>query len=68
MSVQCAYCEEWTTFTGVDDHKVIDDKYVALCDARIARLPEEHATKSRDFGRGYSQAIYDVLTILRSRL
>ena len=32
--------------------------------ADIAALPESGATGSRDFGRGYSQAIRDVLALL----
>jgi hypothetical protein len=31
---------------------------------RIKALPEAEATKSRDYGRGYAQAIRDVLEIL----
>lgn len=30
----------------------------------IASLPERNATGSRDFGRGYAQAIRDVLAIV----
>lgn len=30
----------------------------------IRQLPEDEATKSRDYGRGYAQAIRDVLAIL----
>lgn len=30
----------------------------------IAALPESHASGSRDFGRGYAQAIRDVLALL----
>lgn len=32
--------------------------------ADIAALPESHASGSRDFGRGYAQAIRDVLALL----
>lgn len=34
--------------------------------AQIAALPETEATKSRDYGRGYAQAIKDVLAVLDS--
>lgn len=32
---------------------------------KIKALPEQGATKSRDFGRGYSQAIKDVLALMQ---
>jgi hypothetical protein len=32
--------------------------------AAIAALPEESATGSRDFGRGYAKAVRDVLGLL----
>ena len=35
-----------------------------LLAARTRRMPEDSATKSRDYGRGYAQAIRDVLEIL----
>lgn len=31
---------------------------------RILALPEQHATKSRDYGRGYAQAVRDVYGLL----
>lgn len=31
----------------------------------LQRLPEVNATKSRDYGRGYAQAIRDVVSVLR---
>ena len=31
---------------------------------RILALPEQHATKSRDYGRGYAQAVRDVYDLL----
>lgn len=31
---------------------------------KIAALPEREATKSRDYGRGYAQAVRDVLALL----
>lgn len=34
--------------------------------AHIAALPESHATGSRDFGRGYAQAVRDVLALLET--
>lgn len=33
---------------------------------RIEALPETSATKSRDYGRGYAQAVRDVLDLLRA--
>lgn len=35
-----------------------------LVAAAIRRLPEDGATKSRDYGRGYAQAIRDVLGLI----
>lgn len=34
---------------------------------RIRLLPELEATKSRDYGRGYAEAIKDALAILEGR-
>ena len=31
---------------------------------RIASLPEDNATGSRDFGRGYAKAVRDILELL----
>lgn len=41
-----------------------DRTLLDLVAAAIRRLPEDGATKSRDYGRGYGQAIRDVLTLI----
>ena len=33
--------------------------------ARVRELPEDGATSSRDYGRGYAQAVKDVLALLQ---
>lgn len=38
---------------------------LATISGRIMPLPEENATTGRDWGRGYSAAIKDVLELLR---
>lgn len=42
---------------------MLSDSIKARID-RIAELPAENASKSRDFGRGYAQAIRDVIEII----
>jgi hypothetical protein len=41
--------------------------YRVLLGIRIRQLPEDGANKSRDAGRGYAQAIQDVLELLEGR-
>lgn len=39
--------------------------FMTLLQTRIAALPEQNPTKSRDYGRGYAQAIRDVQELLK---
>jgi len=66
---QCLLCpnplpEDPFVFVCDKCSTLIADQWSKRLEEQLQGLPEENATKSRDYGRGYAQAIRDVLKLL----